>query len=384
MTRIAEHDGGALDVAVVGAGPMGRAACAWLHAQGHRPVLWSPTARGEPVRIDCRGALSTSLQVPTLAVREALADFDTVIVCVPGNAYAAVLGPLRPVWRDGQTVIVSGALSLVGLWLAEAARARGTALRTVAWNTTLTTAHDLPDGTLHVNPRRDRIVLAALPASTTCDAQDLFADGAVELCERLFGPRFQDAGNLLAPTLANINPIAHAAEVIPNLTRMELGEDWPLFGCFSPAVARLAEVLDAERLATARAFGFALPTLREHYASSYRVPLAPLHEMAAEIERRGMGPRGPARLAHRYVLEDAPFGLAFQEALARRAGVPTPALSACLAVLETVYARDLRADNFLPGALGLLDADTTPSDLLSRCTASRNAATTPRPAPLAR
>ena len=47
-----------------------------------------------------------------------------------------------------------------------------------------------------------------------------------------------------------------------------------------------------------------------------------LDAMAAEIDRRGMGPNGPDQLEHRYVIEDAPFGLVFMEALARIAPRP--------------------------------------------------------------
>jgi len=361
----------ALDVAVVGAGPIGCATAAYLLRHGHRPFLWSPTAarlkrHGDMASIACTGALDGDVEIDLLDAPERLARFDTVIVCLPGNAYADVLGRLSPLWRDGQTIIVSGALSLAPLWLRERAARRGCDLHAAGWATTPTTAHFLPDGRLHANPLRHRIDMAATGAG----------DRILGLCAALLGDRFVDAGDLLAPTLANINPIAHAAEVIPNLTRMDRGEDWPLFGCFTPVVGRLAEGLDRERLATAAALGFALPTLAEHYSRSYHIEAGPLHEMAAAIQARGMGPSGPARLDHRYVLEDAPFGLAFQEALARAAGVESPLLSACIDILEAAYARDFRAENFLVEELGL--ASDGVSALRSRCAASRSADTPPR------
>lgn len=360
-----------MEVAVVGAGPVGCATAAYLAEHGHRPFLWSPTGsrlrrHGSLARIACTGALDGDREFELLDAPERLAAFDVIIVCLPGNAYADVLGPLSPRWRDGQTVIVSGALSLVPLWLREAAARHGSELVAAGWATTATTAHFLPDGRLHANPLRHRIDLAAA------------GDGAAVsvLCTALLGPRFVDAGNLLAPALANINPIAHAAEVIPNLTRMELGEDWPLFGCFTPVVARLAERLDRERLATAAALGFHLPTLAEHYSRSYHIAPGPLHDMAAAIQARGMGPAGPARLAHRYVLEDVPYGLVFQEALARAANVKTPLLSSCIDLLETAYARDFRGENFLVDELDLASCGV--AALRSRCAASRSAATPPR------
>lgn len=366
-------------VAIIGAGQIGCATAAHLQQRGIRAAMWSPTAARLHVTdgvasLRCTGAIDDRVNVDLLGSPAELSAFDVILICVPGNAYADVLGPLARVWRSGQTLVTSGSLSLCPLWLRETAAGHGQQVQVAGWGTTPTTAHFLADGRLHVNPLRDRIDMAAL------DLDDM--PSSALLCARLLGDRFVSADNLLAPTLANINPIAHAAEVIPNLTRMDKGEDWPLFGCFTPAVARLAEGLDKERLAIAAAFGFALPTLGEHYGRSYHIALGGLEHMAAEIEARGMGPKGPGRLAHRYVLEDAPFGLAFQESLGRMAGVATPVLSASITLLQTIYGRDFRAENFLVDALALREADA--SSLRKRCAAARSAATLPRCAPLSR
>jgi opine dehydrogenase len=367
-------------IAIVGAGGIGCASAAYLVGGGYRPAMWSPNGTrmqrsGNTARFTCSGALSTTVDVTLLQSAEELASFDVVLICLPGNAYGDVLAPLADHWRSGQTLIVSGSLSLCPLWLADEARKRGKPVQAAGWGTTASTAHFQSDGTLRVNPLRNRIDVAAINANEQTRP-------AVEICEQLFGPRFAAADNLLASALANINPIAHAAEVIPNLTRMEKGETWPLFGNFTPVVARLADRLDRERLAIAEAFGFSLPSLQQHYSASYHLPSAALETMAAEIDRRGMGPNGPNRLDHRYVIEDAPFGLVFMEALAGMASVNTPALSSSITLLETVYDRNFRGANFLVRALGL--ADTDASALRMRCAAASNVATASRRAPAGR
>lgn len=351
-------------VAIVGAGPIGCAAAAFLVQAGHAPALWSPTGRrlrrhADRASFVCTGAVSGEIDVEWLASTDRLTEFAVVLVCLPADAYASVLGPLNAGWRNGQHVIVSGALSLAPLWIAAAAPG----VQASGWGTTLTTTHFQADGSLHVNPLRGRIDMATVGPMEPAQAQ--------QACEQLFGERFVVADNLLAPTLANINPIAHAAEVIPNLTRMELGEAWSLFGHFTGVVGRMAESLDAERRAVAQAFGLALPSLRQHYARSYHLTEGPLHAMAAAITQQGMSPNGPASLRHRYVLEDAPFGLAFLEALGRAAAVPTPVLSACLTLLAVAYERDFRADNFLLDALDIAGDDA--AALLARCAASASA-----------
>lgn len=352
-------------IAIVGAGGIGCATAAYLRASGLPVAMWSPTGRrlrphAQPgrARFDCVGALDGAVAVERLARLADLSDYSHVFICLPASHYQQVLQDAAPHWRDGQTLIVSGALSLVPLWLRQTAAAHGADVTAVGWSTTLTTAHFLPDGRLHLNAPRGQIGMAWLaPPEGDSDA---LAD-----CRALFGDRFAPADNLLASTLANINPIAHAAEVIPNLTRMDRGEAWPLFGHFTGVVANMAQALDRERLALAQALGFTLPTLAQHYSRSYHVPLGPLEDIARAIDARGAGPLGPARLAHRYVLEDVPFGLVFQERLARLLGVDCPLLSACITLLEAVYAESFRDRNYLLAEL--LPEGMSAEALLAAC-----------------
>lgn len=352
-------------IAIVGAGPVGCAAAAFLARDGIAPALWSPTGRrvrrhAGRASFSCSGAVGGEVEVEWLASPERLAEFGVVLVCLPADAYARVLGPLNALWRPGQHVIVSGALSLAPLWIAAAAEG----VQVSGWGTTLTTTHFQPDGSLHVNPLRSRIDIAARgPAGPFGGAAAV--RGPVRRPLRRGGqPAHAHAGQ--------DHPIAHAAEVIPNLTRMEAGEAWSLFGHFTAVVGRMAEALDLERRAVAQGFGLEVPSLRQHYARSYHVPEGPLHTMAAAITANGMSPNGPASLQHRYVLEDAPFGLAFLEALGRAAGVRTPVLSACLGLLAVAYGRDFRADNFLLDALDIAGGGA--DALLARCAAAASPA----------
>jgi len=67
------------------------------------------------------------------------------------------------------------------------------------------------------------------------------------------------------------------------------------------------------------------------------------------------------------VLEDVPYGLVFNSALARIVKVPTPVTDAIVTLHSTLYGQDFRAANPLLAALGLSTA--TRDSLLGRCTA---------------
>lgn len=367
---MSRHSGSASGdgIVVVGGGPIGCATIAHLRGRGHTPALYSPTGRRLSrgvgrAAFSSRGAISGQFEVDFLNDPRQLREYPTIIVCLPANAVVEVLGPALPLLEDGQSLLVSGALSLSPLWLLNRTRERGLDVAVAGWGTTLATAHFVGHAAVHVNAMRRRIDMATLAETGT--------NLVVDACRRMFGDRFIEADNLLSPTLANINPIAHAAEVIPNLTRIDRREEWSLFGNFTPVVARIAEALDAERRAVARAFGFDLPSLRSHYESSYDIARGELGVMASQITARGMSPCGPKDLAHRYIAEDGPYGLAVLERLARKTGVDTPLLSASITMLETACGVTLRRDNaFLDGlTFDALDAQT----LYNLCAAARKA-----------
>lgn len=347
-------------IAVLGAGPIGALSAALAARGGHEVALVSPrgaprlgAAQGGRIAWRCAGGLAWEGEAALLDGLADLADWPVVLLAIPGDAYPAVLPGLKAVLRPGQTVICGGALSLAPLWLAER-----TPAEIVAWGTTLGTARILPDRSVQVGTLRGRFEQAALPAAR--------AEALLALTQDLFGDHFTPVGSLLVPLLSNINPVAHAGQVIPNLSRIERGETWQLFDHFRATGARIAGAIDAERIAVAAAFGVQVRSLARHYHLSYHVPEGSIAEIAAAIEARGLAPRGPAKLAHRYLDEDIPFGLVVYETLGALAGVPTPMLSAAITLLSRAADRPFRTLNPLLGELGL--ARTTPAELARRCT----------------
>lgn len=355
-------------IAIIGAGLVARATAACLAHRGHTAALWSPSGRSaEPLRaradrqgrvpLRYRGALEGVAEVDLIADPAGLDAFDILIVALPADAYLSVLAAVLPRIRADQCVIVSGALSLLPLWLHERAGGGRARPLVVSWGTTIATARRSTDADVELGTVRERFDAAVVPCRRV--------DEGLALCRELFGERFDRADSILATALSNVNPVAHAAEALPNLTRMERGEDWFLFDCLTPAAARIAEAIDRERLCVARAFGLAVRSLATHYQLSYHVPPGSLAAMAAAIHARDRAPAGPKTLGHRYVLEDFPFGLAFFERLAALAGVAVPVTSAAITVASAAYARDLRGENPILAQLALDGLDA--GRLLARC-----------------
>ena len=130
-------------VAIIGAGAIARACAALLVRDGHAVALWSPSGTGTrdlpptpasiapwpgapALALDAQGLWTGTVAIAALPSPAGIALADVVLVAIPAPAYAAVLPAVAGQLRDAQTVLVSGALSLVPLWLAEMAANRGT------------------------------------------------------------------------------------------------------------------------------------------------------------------------------------------------------------------------------------------------------------------
>jgi opine dehydrogenase len=347
-----------MNISIAGAGAIARAYAVLLARDGHRVAMWSPRGGAQDVGhgVVAKGLVDGRFDVTLMPSAQSIEDADAVLVALPATAYAATFPEIARHLRSRQTVFVSGALSLAPLWLAELAAARGEHPLVVASGTTVATARTI-DGGVSVNMVRTRVSIASLPAKRS--------DDALAAMSALFGDRFDAAQDVLAVTLANINPVAHAAMALTNLTRIEHAEAWPQYHFLTPSVARLVEAMDRERRTVAAAFGREVLPIEAHFQRSFDVAQTTLAEIAAELHRRRGGPPGPTTLDTRFVLEDVPYGLVFNAALARIVNADTSATDATVTLISTLYGRDFRAENPLIDALGLGAA--TRESLLARC-----------------
>ena len=338
-------------VSILGAGGVAYGTAAFLAQAGHDPMLWSPSgkrtaalAAGEP--LVATKAIEGSFKVRVAAsCAEAVDQADVVLLALPGYGHKAVLEAAAPHLRDGQAVIISSHMSFSALYLSKLLAARGVRLPIIAWGTTLTTGTQPSPTQVNVNTVRQKIDIATVPASAI--------DQGHALCTTLFGDRFVRRDGLMAIALSNLNPQNHLGIALLNLTRMERGETWGQGENVTPAVGRVIEALDLERLAIANAFGVSVRTVQQHFSLSFHVPEGSVHEMNQQMHAQGSGGVGPKTANSRYVLEDVPFGLLPTVLLGRLAGVPATLHASGIAILSAAYGRDFAQENDVLRALDI-------------------------------
>jgi len=364
-------------VAIIGFGGIGRGYAGYLTAHGHEPVIWSPSGAAladfeGDATLTTTGKLEAA--VPLRIARdcaEAVAGAEAVIVAVQANGFKAVLDALAPHLAAGQLVIISAHCSFAALYLHRLLKERGLDIPIASWATTALTARKSGPRSVHISGIRGQLDVATLPVRHAqaglasvyisgirgqLDVATLpvrHAQAGLAVCQTLFGDRFKASEDVLAIMLSNLNPPAHVANMLGNLTRAERGEDWPNYGSITQGVGRIVDAMDVERLALARAFGLSVRSVQDHYVHSFGVSPGPVGEMAAAVYRNRPELMGPKTLDTRFITEDVPFGLVPLEALGRVAGVPLPLHQAGIALFDAICAQDFRAGNDLLPALGL-------------------------------
>ena len=342
-------------VAILGAGGIAFGYAAFLRQQGHEVTLWSPSGHGTAALANGADLRASGAVVGGWKVRvastcaEALSSAQLVIVALPAYGHRTVIDAMAPHVENGQVVVFSAHLSLAAQVLRRALSARGVAAPVAALGTTVLTARKSEPDAVRIGTVRQKVDIAVLPVEATGDV--------VAQCCDLFGDRFEATPDLLSVALANLNPQNHLAIALCNLTRMELGETWRQASHITPAVCRLIEALDAERLALAAAFGIQVRTVHQHIHLSYGVSIGSLAEMEHELAQRPGGVNGPATLDTRYVTEDVPFGLVPTLELAALMGVPMPLHEAGVRTMSALYGRNFAGENDLLPALGRLSRE---------------------------
>jgi opine dehydrogenase len=338
-------------VAIIGAGGVGRGYAAYLISEGHQPVLWSPSGAAladfsDSAALTVTGKIEATLPLAVAAdCAQAVSGADVVIVAVQANGFRSVLDSLAPHLRAGQVVVISAHCSFAALHLHRLLADRGLELPIAAWATTALTARKSGPRSVHVSGIRSKLDVATLPRK--------LAPQGLAACRALFGDRFEEREDMLAIMLSNLNPPAHVANMLGNLTRAEKGEDWPNYGSITPGVGRIVEAMDVERLALAAAFGLSVRSVQDHYVLSFGVAPGPVGEMAAAVYAKRPELLGPKTLDTRFITEDVPFGLLPLELLGRIAGVPVPLHQAGIALFDAICDCDFRAENDLLPALDL-------------------------------
>lgn len=348
-------------VAVIGAGNGGKAAAADLALQGLQVRLFEWAEYYANVEallkrplIEAEGVVQgeAELAAVTTSLAEAVEGAELVLVCLQGLAHARLASELAPLLCEDTTVMLNpgstgGALELRRIWTECGVGAGVTLCET---GTLFHCARAMGERGVHIGLRVGHIAFAALPGSLTSTL--------TEALRPLF-PGLMPRRDVLEVALCNGNPVIHPAIFLGNLGAIESrGAEHRFYAeGVTPAVARVIEAVDRERLALGKALGYELlaePQMcmaqgygysDDYYECYAQSPVfAPLSS--------------PPGVEHRYLHEDVGLGLVTYVGLGEMLGVETPVARGLIAMASAVTGHDyLREGRRSPERLGLAGLD---------------------------
>ncbi|MFP6757795.1 MAG: NAD/NADP octopine/nopaline dehydrogenase family protein, partial [Alphaproteobacteria bacterium] len=143
----------------------------------------------------------------------------------------------------------------------------------------------------------------------------------------------------------NAGPIIHPPLILMNAGPIEHFDQWDIHNeGTQPAIRRVTDALDEERVGVREALGYDAPHFRlsNHYDDAAEEWM---YGNAAHERLTGSGDwREPLDLHHhRYMREDVAYGLALLVSLAAWAGIPAPVATGFLSIATAVVGEDFRA-----------------------------------------
>jgi opine dehydrogenase len=168
-------------------------------------------------------------------------------------------------------------------------------------------------------------------------------------------PAMEKCEDALSGALMNAGPIIHPPLIMMNAGPLEHFEKWDIHNeGTQPAIRRVTDALDAERIALREALGYGAPhfPLADHYASEGD------EWMYGRGAQETLTDSGDWRehivlTEHRYMVEDTRIGLSLLVSLGRWADVPTPIAASFLSIGSAITGLDLYQEGRTLESLGL-------------------------------
>ncbi|MBT8220438.1 MAG: NAD/NADP octopine/nopaline dehydrogenase family protein [Bacteroidia bacterium] len=203
----------------------------------------------------------------------------------------------------------------------------------VAETSTLPYACRITDpGEVHIfHKLDDGVYIASLPSSKIDDIYAIF---------KKTYPGSHPYQNVLQTLLQNGNNVIHPAVSLLNVGRIESPEDFFFYEeGVTPAVGRLMEAVDKERMAIAEAFG--LEILSEPEAGYVQGYMLEKNYHTGYSKAPGFaGINAQTQIENRYFTEDVGYGLVLLEDMAKSVGVETPIINAIIKIVSVLLETD--------------------------------------------
>jgi len=354
-----------MKITVLGGGHGCYAAAVEMAEKNHEVVLWrrdsaalvALAAAGHIEIRDYQGTRSVSVgfensQIQLETDLETAIQFaDLILIPLPATTHENLAQQAAAYFKQGQVVYLPP--GTFGSYIfAQAMRAAGNHAQ-VAFAET---------GTLPYLVRKHGVNQIVVSGYATRLPTGVFPSALSEYAFKILKqayPSVEPIEDGLSGALMNAGPIIHPPLILMNAGPLEHFEAWDIHNeGTQPAIRRVTNQLDQERMLVREALGYAAP----HF------PLADHYNKDGEGDEWMYGRGAHGKLTdsgdwredidlktHRYMLEDTQLGLSFIVSVSRWAGVPTPVAEGLLNIASAVTGVNLYENGRTLENLGLAE-----------------------------
>lgn len=319
-----------LKVAVLGAGHGGLAMAGHLALMGHRvnlfnrgeERLWGVKSSGT---IELIGEVEGfgQLNMATTSMKDAIRDVELIMVVVPAFGHRWMAEQMAPYLVDEQIVVLHPGRTFGSIEFSQVLQRLNVTARVIIGE-----AQTFIYASRATGPSQVRIFRIKHSIPVASIRAHLIPSVISKL--RQFYPQFVPGDNVFKTSLENIGSVFHPALCIMNAGWIEHDIDFEFYheGA-TPAVTKILEKIDEERIKVAEAIGIRAISARQWLYMAYSAAGNTLFEAM----RKNTGYRGilaPRSLNVRYITEDIPFSLVPIASTGNMLNVPTPTINSII------------------------------------------------------
>lgn len=279
----------------------------------------------------------------TTDVEEAVRGVEVILIVVPSFGQMTFVQKIAPHLEDGQVILFQPG-NFASLEAFRMLKGKDVILADA--ESMIYASRITKPGGVWIKESKRSLKVAALPAAKTPEVLSKV---------RVLYPQIEAAQNILDTGIHNINFINHPASVVMNVVNIEnLGAYEYSAYDVTPAMGRVMEAVDQERMSVAQAFQVKPEPAKEILKRFYGAQGNNIYEALRDC-RAYKVMKAPKDTKDRYVSEDIPYGYVPLSELGQKAGVKTSTIDGMIALASAMNATDYRSTGRRLDRLGIAE-----------------------------
>lgn len=325
-------------ITIIGCGNGAFAAAADLTNRGHKITLYANEShkknfdliKNNTIRLINQGrSKNIKIDKITCNIEEAMTGYELVMPIIPANAHESVAKEIAPYLKNGDKIMLVPGSTGGALVFAKILREESN-------------VKELRISEMHTLPYACRksgsdgvIVLLEIAKLFFATFPSKYNEEMFKIAKELY-PATVLVKDVLETSLNNGNAVTHPAPVITSAAKIELGSMQGLSHFhyeegITPSVARVIQVLDDERKAICKGFGYRELDVKDRlFEMGYTSDKSSVYDAIQSSKEVFIPIEGPNNLNGRYLTEDTPCSLVAMSYIAKIKGIETPTMDAVI------------------------------------------------------